>query len=152
MIEIRTTRLQAGDQQVARELFELLATVFGEESGPLSDHYIAELLGREDFWAIAAFVDGEVVGGITAHTLPMTGRQACEMFIYDVAVREQYQRKGVGRRLIAALSEAAAAAGVDDIFVAADNSDVHALDFYRALGGVASPVTVFTFERYRALS
>lgn len=151
MIEIRTTRLRAGDLQVARALFELMAKVFGEESGPLSDHYIAELLGREDFWAVAAFVDAEVVGGITAHTLLMTGSQASEMFIYDIAVRERYQRKGVGRRLIAALKEAAAAEGVGDIFVAADNSDVHALEFYEALGGVASPVTLFTFHRSRAV-
>lgn len=147
MIKIRTSRLQSGEQEAARELFELMATVFGEEPGPLSDHYVDGLLRREDFWAIAAFVGREVAGGITAHMLPMTGREASEMFIYDVAVRERYQRKGVGRRLIAALSEAAAAAGVDDIFVAADNSDVHALDFYEALGGLASPVTVFTFHR-----
>ena len=32
-----------------------------------------------------------------------------------------------------------------DIFVPADDDDIHALDFYRALGGEESPVTFFTF-------
>jgi aminoglycoside 3-N-acetyltransferase I len=46
---------------------------------------------------------------------------------------------------MAGLRDAASAAGVSVVFVAADNEDEHALDFYRALGGVDSPVTVFTF-------
>jgi aminoglycoside 3-N-acetyltransferase I len=32
------------------------------------------------------------------------------------------------------------------MFVAADNEDVHAIDFYKALGGTDSPVTMFTFD------
>lgn len=35
--------------------------------------------------------------------------------------------------------------GIDLVFVPADNVDIHALDFYRALGGVAAPVTIFEF-------
>jgi len=31
------------------------------------------------------------------------------------------------------------------MFVAADNQDLHALDFYRAMGGEPSPVTIFSF-------
>jgi hypothetical protein len=34
---------------------------------------------------------------------------------------------------------------IAELFVAADNEDTHALDFYRALGGTASPVTIFEF-------
>jgi aminoglycoside 3-N-acetyltransferase I len=44
-----------------------------------------------------------------------------------------------------ALVEAAAAAGIASVFVTADTSDRHALDFYRALGGTAAPATMFTF-------
>jgi aminoglycoside 3-N-acetyltransferase I len=39
----------------------------------------------------------------------------------------------------------AAAAGITVAFVPADNEDVHALDFYSALGGIPAPVTIFTF-------
>jgi len=88
----------------------------------------------------------EVVGGVTAHALAMTTAEASELFIYDIAVRADQQGRGVGRRLVAALRDAAAAVGIGVVFVAADNEDGHALDFYRALGGRPSPVTVFTFS------
>jgi len=45
------------------------------------------------------------------------------------------------------LTRIAGDAGIHDLFVPADEDDAHALDFYRALGGVASPVTFFTFGR-----
>lgn len=98
---------------------------------------------------IAAFLDETLAGGITAHTLPMTRSESSEIFIYDLAVREEHQRRGVGRALVTRLRADAAAAGIDDTFVPADDQDSHALDFYRALGGEASPVTIFTFGRPR---
>jgi aminoglycoside 3-N-acetyltransferase I len=75
----------------------------------------------------------------------MTSAETSELFIYDVAVRRDRQWSGVGRRLIADLRDQVAAVGIEVLFVPADNDDTHALDFYRALGGLASPVTFFTF-------
>jgi aminoglycoside 3-N-acetyltransferase I len=143
---MRTHRLTAADRVIARRLFVLMADVFEEPGAPLGDAYLDRLLGREDFWAIAAFEGDDIIGGITAHTLPMTRSEASEIFIYDIAVRGDRQRQGVGRRLLQALREAAAATGIDELFVAADNEDDHALDFYRAVGGAAAPVTMFTFD------
>jgi aminoglycoside 3-N-acetyltransferase I len=142
---MRLKRLTAGDREPAKVLFTLMTKVFDEGSEELSDGYVDRLLGREDFWAIAAFVDNDIVGGITAHTLPMTRAQYSEIFIYDIAVRSEHQRKGIGRRLVEELRAQAAVRGITDLFVPADNEDAHALDFYRALGGEAAPVTIFTF-------
>jgi aminoglycoside 3-N-acetyltransferase I len=122
-----------------------MAEVFDESSAELGDAYLDALLRREDFWAIAALADGEVVGGLTAHTLPMTRSESAELFVYDVAVRADRQRQGVGRQLMAALRDAAGRAGVADVFVPAETEDAHALDFYRALGGHPTPVVMFTF-------
>ncbi|HZI08050.1 MAG TPA: GNAT family N-acetyltransferase [Archangium sp.] len=138
-------RLKAGDRETAKVLFTLMTKLFDEGSEELSDGYIDRLLGREDFWAIAAFVGNDIVGGITAHTLPMTRAQSYEIFIYDIAVRSEHRRKGIGRRLVEELRAQAAGMGIQDLFVPADNEDAHALDFYHALGGVAAPVTIFTF-------
>ncbi len=140
-------RLTLGDRDLARSLFTLMADVFEEDGEALSDDYLDRLLGREDFWAIAAFIGDQIIGGVTAHTLPMTRTESSEIFIYDLAVRPDQQRKGVGRRLVAELRAKAAAMGISEVFVPADNDDVHALDFYRAIGGVASPVTIFTFTQ-----
>lgn len=144
---MRAKRLTADDRELARRLFVLLAEVFETDHEQLSDSYLDRLLSREDFWAIAAFTDGdELIGGLTAHTLPMTRAETSEILIYDIAVRGDYQRRGVGRLLMTRLRREAADVGVEDVFVPADNEDTHALDFYRALGGVPSPVTHFTFS------
>ena len=144
---MRSMRLKAGDRELAKQLFSVMAAAFEEERAPLGDAYIDRLLAREDFWAIAAFDGGEIIGGVTAHTLPMTRNESSEVFLYDLAVRSDHRRKGVGRQLVAELRNRAAASGIGDVFVPADDEDVHALDFYRALGGAASPVTFFTFSR-----
>jgi aminoglycoside 3-N-acetyltransferase I len=141
-----TKRLTLGDQELAKVLFATMAEIFAEKSEQLSANYLDRLLSREDFWAIAAFAGNDIVGGLTAHTLPMTTLEASEIFIYDLAVREDHRRRGVGRLLVSTLREAAARAGIQEVFVFVDNDDTHALDFYRALGGVASLVTFLTFS------
>jgi aminoglycoside 3-N-acetyltransferase I len=145
MTRIHTRRLTAGDVEVARRLFTLMAEVFDEPSAALSDGYLEQVLGRPQFWAMAAFAEDQLVAGATAHTVPMTTAESAELFIYDIAVRTDMQRQGIGRALMTALRAAAAAEGIGAAFVAADNEDTHALDFYRRLGGVAAPVTFFTF-------
>jgi aminoglycoside 3-N-acetyltransferase I len=143
----QVARLAPGDSAVARRLFSTMAEMFEEEYERLSGEYLAELLGRGEFWALAATWGEEVVGGLTAHTLPMTRSESREVFIYDIAVRVDHQRRGVGRRLVSHLIRIAKDSGIHDLFVPADDEDAHAIEFYRALGGVASPVTFFTFSR-----
>jgi aminoglycoside 3-N-acetyltransferase I len=145
MLNIHTQRLTAADRAQARAMFLLMAAVFEEPGAPLSDAYLDRLLARADFWAIAAFVDGAIAGGITAHTLWMTRAQSAEILVYDLAVRPELQRRGIGQRLIAALRQAAAREAITNVFVDAENEDTHALDFYRGIGGAAAPVTQFTF-------
>ena len=144
---VRTVRLGKYDRDEAKRLFALMVEVFAEGGEKLSDAYVETVLERADFWAIAALAGSEIVGGLTAHTLPMTRTASSEIFIYDIAVRSDCQRRGIGRQLVAHLRKEGAALGIDDVFVPADNDDVHALDFYRALGGEAAPVTIFTFGR-----
>ena len=147
MKTLSTKRLRPGDRAIAAKLFALMSEVFDEQSpAPLSDAYLDGLMTRPEFWAIAAFVQEEIVGGITAHVLPMTRGETSELFIYDLAVKASHQRQGIGRALVAALRSGGAAAGIDDVFVPADDEDTHALDFYRAIGGAAQPVTVFNFS------
>ncbi|HXT16345.1 MAG TPA: GNAT family N-acetyltransferase [Gemmatimonadaceae bacterium] len=112
----------------------MMADVFKEAATRLNDTYLIPLLTRDIFWAIAALSEGgEVVGGLTAHTLPMTRAESSELFIDDLAVRATHQRQGIGRQLVTAAAEQ----GIDEVFVAADVAGFHALDFYRALGGAA---------------
>ncbi len=142
---METQRLTAADRDLARRMFDLFAQVFEVENQPLGDAYLDRLLGREDFWALAALEGDEVVGGLTAHVLPMTRAECFEVFLYDLAVREDRQRRGVGTALLRTLREGAAAAGIEVVFVPADVEDAHALDFYRANGGEEADVRIFTW-------
>ncbi|MCC6540353.1 MAG: GNAT family N-acetyltransferase [Bryobacterales bacterium] len=145
MSTIEVRKLTVGDIAPAREVFRVMAEVFETRAEPLSDGYLTQLLGRGGFWAYGAWVNGHVAGGLTAHTIPLTRAEQAEILLYDIAVSPEYQRQGIGRRLVAALRGQAADAGVGVVFVPADNEDTHALDFYHALGGAAAPVTIFTF-------
>lgn len=151
LVDVR--RLGPGDEALARAMFATLVAVFEEdgagqaEGEPLRDEDIATLLRRPDFWAVVATEGGAVVGGITAHALPMTRSRSTELFIYDLAVRADRQRRGIGRALVGELLSRARAAGIETAFVPADDEDTHALEFYRAVGGVPAPVTIFTFSR-----
>lgn len=147
MGDLEVKRLARGDEAVAAVLFAMMAAVFDEGSVPLSEEYLRKLLSSDSFWAMAAFDGADVVGGLTAHTLPMTRSPSSEVFIYDLAVREDHQRQGVATRLVHELRTGAARIGIHDVFVPADNEDVGALEFYRAQGADAAAVTIFTFTR-----
>lgn len=123
----------------------MMNAVFEEPGEPVSDGYLDGLLGSAAFWAIAALSGDHVVGGLTAHTLPMTRGESSELFIFDVAVHADYRRQGIGRQLIDVLGASAAEAGIETLFVPADKEDEEALEFYRAIGGEPMAVTMFTF-------
>jgi len=133
-------------------MFALLAEIFGEAPERLSEAYVHRLLATDSFWAIAAFEGRRVVGGITAHTIPMTRSESSELFVYDLAVHEEFRHRGVGRQLVTALLAQADGAGIAEIFVPADDDDTDALAFYRALGGHESGVAFFTWDATRPRS
>lgn len=139
-------RLTTGRLDEAKALFALLADVFGEKTGPLGDAYVDRLLRQDSFWAFAAFDNERIVAGLTAHVLVMSNAESAELLIYDIAVDARYRRRGVGRRLVEAVRNEASARGIRVVFVLADNGDVHAIDFYRKLGGDDSAVTLFAWE------
>ena len=140
-------RLTAGDTELARSLFSVMVSVLAESSISVSAEYTANLLNRDDVWIIAALVDGQPIAGLTAFVLPRTHTEMAELFIYDIAVAPAHQRQGIGRRLVEMIRGLAAGRGIATTWVAAENADVHALKFYKSLGGIPSPVTVFTFPK-----
>jgi aminoglycoside 3-N-acetyltransferase I len=145
MSSMQIRRLFPGDAGLAVQVFSMMASVFGEASDTLSLGYVEHLLRREDFWAIAAIVEREPVAGLTGFTLPLTRAESAELFIYDIAVQPKCQRRGIGSKLVNTLKFLAAESSIKTMWVAADNEDHHALDFYRAIGGSPMPVTIFTF-------
>jgi aminoglycoside 3-N-acetyltransferase I len=136
-------RLGRDDIERARGAFIMMHDVFEAAPEALSDHYLETLLADPAFWCLGAFDGTGPIGCITAHELRMTRHERTEIFVYDLAVRTDRQRRGVGRALVETLVTSAATHGIDVVFVPADNDDIHALAFYERLGGRPAPVTMF---------
>jgi aminoglycoside 3-N-acetyltransferase I len=143
---VQIARIGPAEVGLAQQTFAMMAVVFEDAPAePPSREYVADLLARDDLWVYAAAVDGQPVGGLTAFALPLTRTQATELFVYDIAVRADQQRRGIGHALLQRLLADGSAGGIEEMWVPADNDDQHALDFYRSAGGAPQPVTVFTF-------
>jgi len=136
-------RLLGGDVSRARAALAMMHEVLDDDPVALSDGYLGGVLANDACWVIAAFEGDEPVGCITGHELAMTRHERTELFVYDLAVRADRQRRGIGRRLVDALVAGAAAQGVGVVFVLADDEDVDAIAFYEGLGGRPAPVTMF---------
>jgi aminoglycoside 3-N-acetyltransferase I len=139
-------RLVSGQNEWAKALFALLSEVLGEGVSSISEAYIEQLLKQNSFWAVAVIDNDRVVGGLTGHILPITKAEQSELLIYDVAVATNCQRRGIGQMLVDWVRSEASAVGIESVFVLADNKDTGAIGFYRKLGGVDSPVTLFAWS------
>jgi aminoglycoside 3-N-acetyltransferase I len=139
-------RLSSVDVAVARQTFAVMLEAFQEEPSALSDAYLERLLTRPDFWGFSASIGDEVIGGLTAHTLPMTRNESEEVFLYDIAILQSFRRLGAGRMLIDSLRQAARDLGISVVFVPVDEVDEEASGFYRSLQGTESPVRFFVWE------
>jgi aminoglycoside 3-N-acetyltransferase I len=139
-------RLTEEDLSTFKSLIDLFNLVFEEEPKIRTEAHLLKLLGRNDFIAIAAISENEVVGGLTAYELPMVYSDYSEIFLYDLAVKAEYQRMGVGKKLIQILKEYCNKNGIKEFFVLAHEEDEHAIEFYRATGGKSEKVVNFLYE------
>ena len=121
-------------------------TVFEEEQNTGSDAHLLKLLENKSFIAIAAVSEKEVLGGLTAYELPMIYSDASEVILYDMAVRMEYQRMGVGKGLIQSLKEYCIKNKIETFFVMAHEEDIHAIEFYHATGGKSEKVVNFLYN------
>lgn len=143
--EIR--KLASQDLAAFRSLIDLFNLVF-EEALPVSasDSHLQRLLSSRAFVALAAFAKDEVVGGLTAYELPMYQNDLSEILLYDLAVKPDYQRKGIGKGLIQHLKDYCSRNGIREFFVLVHEEDEHAVEFYRATGGKEENVVNFLYE------
>lgn len=127
-----------------REALRVFAEAFEEEehffAAPPSDDYLVELLSNPGFVLLAASIDGQVVGALSAYELKKYERERSEFYIYDLAVAEPFRRRGVATALIEALKPIARARGGWVIFVQADRVDEPAVALYRGLGAEEEPL------------
>jgi aminoglycoside 3-N-acetyltransferase I len=139
-------QLSKEDLPAFKSLINLFNIVFEEEQRLVgSDPHLTKLLGSKSFVAITALSEHEVVGGMTAYELPMVYSDSSEIILYDMAVRADFQRMGIGKKLIQGLKEYCIENGIKEFFVLAHEEDRHAVEFYHSTGGKSEKVVNFLY-------
>lgn len=136
----RIQQLTATDMPLMAGLLTAFGEAFNDRETYLSkqpsEDYLSQLLGGDDFIALAALGNEQVVGGLTAYELKKFEQARSEIFIYDLAVLSAHRRQGVATALIEAVKKIAITRGAYVIFVQADtdSEDEPAIALYSKLG------------------
>ena len=129
----------AGLLRVFEDVFEMKGFILPE------DAYLSTLLQKKEFVVFVARHGDTVIGGLTAYVLAAYYSESSEVYLYDLAVATSFQRKGIGRKLLQALTGFCRENNFREFFVQADEVDTHALEFYRSTGGRPGKVVHFTY-------
>ncbi len=121
-----------------KDLIRIFADAFDEQetyqSNIPSDEYSLSLIDDPTFIPVVVIVDGIVVGGLAAYVLKKFEQVRSEIYIYDLAVDENYRRHGIATGCINKLREIAREVGSYVIYVQADHGDEPAIKLYESLG------------------
>ncbi len=113
-------------------LIKVFEAVFEwENSYLLKREHLEKLLGNSKFLVFVAKIDKEIIGELTAHVLDRYDTEKSSVYIYDLAITTHYQRKGIGKRLIATLNDYCTKNGCNEVLVQAETDDFQAVNFYR---------------------
>jgi len=149
----RIRRLRAGDEDVLRLLAERdpefdIADRHETPQAlePLTDVQARTYLSDPTvlFW-VAEQAD-EVVGFLSCNVMPYRAQPARELMLYEIGVNRDHRRQGIGRSLVAAMTDWMASNGIDEVWLGADNEGAEA--FYLACGfEVDDPSTFMVLRR-----
>ena len=139
-------QLKTQDLKLFQELMMVFEQVFEMQNFkiPNQDH-LQNLLNKPDFIAFVTLSANKVVGGITAYILTSYFVESSDVYILDLAVKEEFQRKGVGKKLMQMLIKHCKRYNMNVMFVQADEEDQHAVNFYHSLGGIARKAINFDY-------
>jgi ribosomal protein S18 acetylase RimI-like enzyme len=128
---MRIERLGPGDEAkvlTASELFDGLAR----------DDATRRFLSEPGHHLLVAYVGDAAAGFVSGVELTHPDK-GTEMFLYELAVAEPFQRRGIGKALVAELAAIARHAGCYDMWVLTEDDNTAALATYRSTGAVRDP-------------
>jgi len=102
----------------------------GEPLEPLSPQAARRFLADPAVLFWVAREDGHVAGFLYCLVVPLRSSDEQELLLYEIGVRSEWRRRGVGRLLLDHMEGWMRTNGVGEVWVCADN--VAAVNFYRA--------------------
>ena len=136
-------RLTAVDETIAADLDRLF-----DEGVEWDAEQGAAFLQHPDCLLLAARWDGRICGFATAYRLQRFDRRQAEAQLYEIAVDEVFQRRGIGSALIMEARRWAGEVGAAETWVLTETDNDAARGLYAATGGVedASRFVMFTYQ------
>jgi ribosomal protein S18 acetylase RimI-like enzyme len=138
-------QLGSGDEQAvlgAEHLFD----------GPADPTAVRSYLedGRNIF--LLAFEKNEPIGFLRGTELGQLKSERKQMFLYEIAVKDGFRRRGVGSDLIKSLLQYCRQRGFEEVFVFTDPANVAAVQLYRSTGAVTETVAdrMFVYQLDRS--
>ena len=142
-------RLGAGDERVLAQLalddaaFDLAER--GRALRPLEPDAAAAYLADPSVLHWVAEEDGVVLGHMLAYVERRRSGEALQALLYEIGVRAERRREGIGRALVGALEQWMSDAGAPEAWVLADNPGAEA--FYAACGFLRDGEQPVSFTR-----
>src|SRR5581483_8357999 len=97
-MNVEIKKLGAEDILQFQELIRVFEVVFEMKNFNMPDKiYLEQLLGKESFFVFVASIDNNIVGGLTSYTLQQYYSKSLLVYIYDLAVKNEFQRQGIGK-------------------------------------------------------
>ncbi len=132
------------------ELKDLIA-IFIEEfeseaTGVPSDEYLTQLLHKEYFGVFVAKKGNQVVGGATTYELKKYYSETSELYMYDIAIQNEFQNLGIGKKLLAYIRNYGSENGMESIYVQAESDNTQAIRFYESTIGIGEKLEHFTID------
>jgi len=84
--------------------------------------------------SIVAVGGDEVVGSLNGYSLRHPNSRQPQFLLYEIDVKKQYRRRGVGAALVAAFVSEAQASGAFEVWVLTNHSNEAAMGMYRRCG------------------
>jgi len=137
--EIHLRVLKPGDETI---LDRVAAGVFDE---PIRPELVKEYLAEPRFHIVVA-LDGDLVVGMATGLVYFHPDKVPEFFVNEVGVGDAYLRRGIARRLMAALFDEARKAGCTYAWLGTEDDNTAANALYRSLGGAEQKMNFFEFN------
>ena len=130
-----------------RELTTIFQSEFGiNETYNLKKSKIKNLLKKNDLHVIMIKKQKEIIGGLTIYVLESYFHKNPIAYLYDIAIKREFQQQGLGSLLLTYTKEFCAKKGYSELFIQADKKDSKAIEFYRKnLPDNESEVIHFTY-------